>query len=170
MRLGPTGWQTPIWSSPNAIIAERKAERDRCNTIVRKAWGDNYSVDTMEEAAKIVADRASASITEASMNSIELTRPIIGIENRTAQEVFDIMSDRIRGALSVDLPSLYAEIAKNDERIAKLEAAMELILCMHDGNPPLPLADMSEIDYARRTISNIHREARAALQDGGSDD
>jgi hypothetical protein len=29
-----------------------------------------------------------------------LTRPIIGIENRTAQEAFDIMADRIRGALS----------------------------------------------------------------------
>lgn len=29
-----------------------------------------------------------------------LTRPIIGIENRTAREVFDIMSDRIRSALS----------------------------------------------------------------------
>ena len=29
----------------------------------------------------------------------ELTRPIIGIENRTAQEVFDIMCDRIRSAL-----------------------------------------------------------------------
>lgn len=28
----------------------------------------------------------------------ELTRPIIGIEHRTAQEVFDIMSDRIRRA------------------------------------------------------------------------
>lgn len=28
----------------------------------------------------------------------ELTRPIIGIENRTAQEVFDIMADRIRAA------------------------------------------------------------------------
>lgn len=29
---------------------------------------------------------------------IELTRPIIGIENRTAQEAFDIMADRIRSA------------------------------------------------------------------------
>lgn len=29
----------------------------------------------------------------------ELTRPIIGIENRTAQEVFDIMADRIRSCL-----------------------------------------------------------------------
>lgn len=26
-----------------------------------------------------------------------LVRPIIGIENRTAQEVFDIMADRVRG-------------------------------------------------------------------------
>jgi hypothetical protein len=31
-----------------------------------------------------------------------LTRPIIAIENRTAQEVFDIMADRIRSALSQD--------------------------------------------------------------------
>ena len=30
--------------------------------------------------------------------SDDLTRPIIGIENRTAQEVFDIMCDRYRGA------------------------------------------------------------------------
>ena len=29
-----------------------------------------------------------------------LTRPIIGIENRTPQEAFDIMCDRIRGALT----------------------------------------------------------------------
>ena len=29
-----------------------------------------------------------------------LTRPIIGIENRTAQEVFDMMSDRARAALT----------------------------------------------------------------------
>ena len=29
----------------------------------------------------------------------DLTRPIIGIENRAAEEVFDIMCDRIRSAL-----------------------------------------------------------------------
>lgn len=34
----------------------------------------------------------------------ELTRPIIGIENRTAQEVFDIMSDRIRHAARTEDP------------------------------------------------------------------
>lgn len=30
-----------------------------------------------------------------------LTRPIVGIENRTAQEVFDIMCDRVRAAADV---------------------------------------------------------------------
>lgn len=36
-------------------------------------------------------------VTVETVNGIdELTRPIIGIENRTAQEVFDIMSDRFR--------------------------------------------------------------------------
>ena len=30
----------------------------------------------------------------------DATRPIIGIENRTAQEVFDIMRDRLRTALA----------------------------------------------------------------------
>ncbi|MBT0778028.1 hypothetical protein [Paracoccus sp. pheM1] len=37
--------------------------------------------------------------TVADVHQRDLTRPIIGIENRTAQEVFDIMSDRIRAAL-----------------------------------------------------------------------
>lgn len=37
--------------------------------------------------------------------SNELTRPIIGIENRSAQEVFDIMCDRIRHALALRTPS-----------------------------------------------------------------
>lgn len=34
------------------------------------------------------------------MKITDLTRPIIGIENRTAQEVFEIMRDRITAALS----------------------------------------------------------------------
>ncbi len=36
--------------------------------------------------------------------SDDLTRPIIGIENRTPQEVFDIMADRFR-ALSASIPN-----------------------------------------------------------------
>jgi hypothetical protein len=34
----------------------------------------------------------------------EMTRPIVGIENRTAQEVFDIMCDRFKIALSAAEP------------------------------------------------------------------
>ena len=41
--------------------------------------------------------RASVPMTNDQSKSVaDLTRPIIGIENRTAQEVFDIMADRIR--------------------------------------------------------------------------
>ena len=36
-------------------------------------------------------------MTEAEKLAAPLVRPIIAIENRTAQEVFDIMCDRIRG-------------------------------------------------------------------------
>jgi hypothetical protein len=45
-------------------------------------------------------DRAIASIRKDDELRDALTRPIIGIENRTAGEVFDIMCDRIRGKLS----------------------------------------------------------------------
>lgn len=36
----------------------------------------------------------------------DVTRPIVGIENRTAQEVFDIMCDRFNRALTVGLPEI----------------------------------------------------------------
>lgn len=39
------------------------------------------------------------------MSMNDLTRPIVGIENRTAQEVFDIMADRIRSAALSTVPS-----------------------------------------------------------------
>ena len=46
--------------------------------------------------------------------TLALTRPIVGIENRTAQEVFDIMCDRFRlaalvAALSANSQSRQAE-------------------------------------------------------------
>lgn len=37
---------------------------------------------------------------DTTLTSAELTRPIIGIENRTPQEVFDIMCDRVRRSLA----------------------------------------------------------------------
>jgi hypothetical protein len=41
--------------------------------------------------------------------------------------------------------------------------ALEEILCTHDGNQPDALM-MPDLAYARRTIGNIHRVARAALK------
>lgn len=41
-----------------------------------------------------------------------LVRPIIGIENRTAQEVFDIMSDRFQALLSPE------EVGGSDQPVA----------------------------------------------------
>lgn len=54
----------------------------------------------------------------------DLCRPIIGIENRTPLEVFDIMCDRFRGHLS----SQSAEVARLKEaltRIAELRLATD---------------------------------------------
>jgi hypothetical protein len=40
--------------------------------------------------------------------------------------------------------------------------ALEQILCCHDGNQPIGL-QMGDLDYARSTIREIHRIARAAI-------
>lgn len=54
---------------------------------------------------------------------LALTRPVIGIENRTATEVFDIMSDRIRAYLTAT------------ESAARLtEAQMRALSRMESGN------------------------------------
>ena len=59
-----------------------------------------------------------------------------------------------------DLEAAYLDLY---DEVQRLRAALEIITMMHDGNPPLPLADMPSVEYARRTIRNIHQEARAAL-------
>ena len=51
----------------------------------------------------------------------ELTRPIIGIENRTAQEVFDIMCDRIRSAL-VSVPAVPDAGEETERKLATVVA------------------------------------------------
>jgi hypothetical protein len=46
--------------------------------------------------ASVALERAETALKTA---IADLTRPIVGIENRTAQEVFDIMCSRIDGKL-----------------------------------------------------------------------
>ncbi len=79
----------------------------------------------------------------------ELSRPIVGIENRTAQEVFDIMCDRFRAELgNEEAPRyttrrLHEEIRKAEERGRQHEreaalSAAEPVCCgkpVHEGSP-----------------------------------
>lgn len=53
------------------------------------------AMDLLDSLARRAADAQA----EREVAVKRLTRPIDGIENRTAQEVFDIMSDRIRWGL-----------------------------------------------------------------------
>lgn len=69
----------------------------------------------------------------------------------------------------VNIRALLSEREEMKAEIERLQSALRVIQLMHDGNPPLPLADMPEIDYARRTIRNMHAEARAALKGADHD-
>ena len=53
-----------------------------------------------------------------------LTRPIIGIKNRTSQEAFDIMTDRIRMALAA-IPSQAGEVERLRKRLEVVEGWSE---------------------------------------------
>ena len=52
----------------------------------------------------------------------------------------------------------------HDAEVERLRAALNYIAAMHDGNPPLSLEEMPDIDYARRTIWSMRREAHDALE------
>jgi hypothetical protein len=63
----------------------------------------------------------------AAVMATDLTRPIIGIENRTPQEVFDIMCDRIRGcAGAAMIPILPATDAELDSLRQELATSIKL--------------------------------------------
>ena len=81
----------------------------------------------------------------------ELTRPIVGIENRTAQEVFDIMADRIRHALRS-----HPAAVKGDAEAAR-DALRELALIKMD----LPLEDWCRILSALEPAALSKQEAVA---------
>lgn len=51
------GWQ----AIARAILAERQAERERCNAIVREAFGKNVNIDALNALAKCDAIVASHS-------------------------------------------------------------------------------------------------------------
>jgi hypothetical protein len=68
-----------------------------------------------------------------------LCRPIIGIENRTAQEAFDIMADRIRAALSSRSAEAGKPVVKlTEEAIDAVVSGAEVEWSYHEDNDRYP--------------------------------
>ncbi|CAH0339601.1 hypothetical protein [Rhizobium sp. CECT 9324] len=89
----------------------------------------------------------------------DITRPIVGIENRTAQEVFDIMVDRIRRTPAPSPHVLGLEAIMDDVWNAAVEQAAVIAKdCVHLTPEP---------DAAIRVMLNgrakLHPASQAAL-------
>ncbi len=124
----------------------------------------------------------------------DLTRPITGIENRTAQEVFDIMCDRIRSRLSASIPAeldavemdmiqrgdmlgaaLGAKVASAllslSARVGELEKALEdARKTMRNARGAIESNQIDDKDVRRQLTTGIERidATRAALSKGGN--
>lgn len=51
------------------------------------------------------------------------------------------------------------------DRILKLEAALQALAYIHDGNPSDAMAGVSELDYARHMLWEARQIARKALEE-----
>lgn len=104
----PEGWKlVPVEITDEQADAIRKAWRDTrvsgvCGMSIEAQWRAEFAREiAMYRAALYAAPLPPVSAAPVSGVEVkDLTRPIIGIENRTAQEVFDIMTDRILSTLS----------------------------------------------------------------------
>ena len=56
-------------------------------------------------------------------------------------------------------------LSKALDRIEKLEAALEALSHIHDGNPSDAYAGVPELDYARHMLWEARQIARKALED-----
>jgi hypothetical protein len=84
--------------------------------------------------------------------SEDITRPIIGIENRTAQEVFDIMCDRIRLA---GYPAPSTQMLGSGDRIADAIEA-----CDWSGSP---IGNKEILKAAVRELRSLQAWQRGAV-------
>lgn len=62
-----------------------------------------------------------------------------------------------------ELDLVYDQLLAAQKTVRALRSALETILMIHDGNQP-PALNMPDLDYARRTIRDIHFRARDALE------
>lgn len=96
------------------IAAARQAERDLCNEIVRKAWGDKISVDAM---AEIAALRAENERLRKSLSEIKLIALICGApgEINTAAALTKMIRICINAGVFAQLDDLRAAVAPEQE-------------------------------------------------------
>lgn len=59
----------------------------------------------------------------------------------------------------------HESIKHYEERIEKLEAALQALAYIHDGNPSDAMAGVSELDYARHMLWEARQIARKALEE-----
>lgn len=84
------------------------------------------------------------------------------LKNETSKRLMRWMLPHTAPALlSLEHP-VQEDLAAGADEIERLTGVLETILMMHDGNQPAALG-MPDLEYARRTIRNIHLEAHAAL-------
>lgn len=98
----------------------------------------------------------------------DLTRPIIGIENRTAQEVFDIMCDRLRAA---EAPSRTGRV-KVEALVNSLLDLRDLIMrgkrCVADTGPAVkPVIELAAVHILDDAANAL--EALAAFEPAAQD-
>lgn len=92
-------------------------------------------------------------MTQSTETVSQLTRPIIGIENRTPLEVFDIMCDRIDHAARVS--------TNKDETIAKMRATLARI------DEQVSHGKMGDWSIALTNIRSIVREVLTSTKKEG---
>lgn len=83
---------------------------------------------TYEAVSAAEGNEAEAAAPKPDPAIAELVRPIIGIENRTAQEVFDIMADRFRHALTASNDRVAELERERDEALATMRRATEAMV------------------------------------------
>lgn len=95
----------------------------------------------------------------------DLTRPIIGIQNRTAQEVFDIMCDRFRAlptitpADALDRMSRGVDWCDQDEQARRWEAARRILSALEPAAPEAAATDSIAVEICDAVMDwMVYRE------------
>lgn len=80
------------------------------------------------------------------------------------RQFHEFMAEEPESEKDKEYHTKYAEnLVMLETRLAELEAALETITNMHDGNPS-PIANPEPLDYARQVMRDMRLVAKQALQ------